>query len=98
MGKSLKKSKHFSPHPYQLAHLEEAPPAPLDVVETLQQFLAQIEPVRVEGCATNMVFLDVPPAEVEALGAFLRERDILAAVAPRTRLVTHRDVSAAGPR
>jgi lysine 2-monooxygenase len=42
LGKSLKKSKHFPPHPYQLAHPEEAPPAPLDVVETLQQFLAQM--------------------------------------------------------
>jgi lysine 2-monooxygenase len=41
-AKSQTKSKYFAPQAFQLAHPEIAPPAPLDVVETLQQLLAQM--------------------------------------------------------
>lgn len=49
--------------------------------------------LRVEPPQTNMVFLAVPPAEAGALTAHLAGRGIIAAVTPRTRLVTHLDVS-----
>ena len=41
---------------------------------------------------TNIVFVEIPPSRVGALGAHLAERGILASIAPRTRLVTHLDV------
>jgi threonine aldolase len=48
------------------------------------------------GCTafTNMVFLVIPPTEVEALTAHLQARGIRARIAPLTRLVTHLDISA----
>jgi threonine aldolase len=50
----------------------------------------------VESVATNMVFVRVPAAQTAALQAHLRARGVLALVGPRTRLVTHLDVDAAG--
>jgi threonine aldolase len=47
----------------------------------------------VEPPQTNVVFLDVPEEHVAALGAHLLKRGILASIGPRTRLVTHLDVS-----
>jgi threonine aldolase len=47
----------------------------------------------VEAPQTNMVFLDIPEAHVAALRAHLAQRGILASIGPRTRLVTHLDVS-----
>lgn len=41
---------------------------------------------------TNVVYIDVAPAETQELKAHLRQRGILAAVVPRTRLMTHMDV------
>lgn len=56
--------------------------------------LAGIDEVEVQACDTNMVFLRLPEALCQALGAFLASRGILMAAAPRTRLVTHLDITA----
>ncbi len=45
---------------------------------------------------TNMLFVDIPDDQVAALGAHLEQRGILASITPRTRLVTHLDVSREG--
>ena len=42
---------------------------------------------------TNMVYLDIPARHAAGLGAHLERSGILATVKPRTRLVTHLDVS-----
>jgi len=47
-----------------------------------------------ESVHTNMVFVRVPPGQVTSLERHLAERQIIASVAPRMRLVTHLDVSA----
>ncbi len=44
---------------------------------------------------TNIVYIDVPPAMCEPLGAAFAAAKIRASVSPRLRLVTHLDVSAA---
>jgi threonine aldolase len=41
---------------------------------------------------TNVVFVDIPPAETQALKVHLSRRGISVTVAPRTRLVTHMDL------
>ena len=61
----------------------------------LAQGLMGIDELQVDGPHTNMVFVQVPPASVEALAAHLREHGVIASIGPRTRLVTHLDVSAA---
>ncbi len=63
--------------------------------ERLAAGLARIPALRVEPAQTNMVFVHVPPERVKPLAAHLAAAEILALVAPRTRLVTHLDVSAA---
>ena len=45
---------------------------------------------------TNILFVDIPDDQVAALGAHLAQRGILASISPRTRLVTHLDVSREG--
>jgi threonine aldolase len=47
----------------------------------------------VEQPQTNMVFVEIPEGQVTPLAAHLEQRGILASIAPRTRLVTHLDVS-----
>lgn len=42
---------------------------------------------------TNMLFVQVPPQQVEGLTAWLKARDVLISVGPVTRIVTHLDVS-----
>ena len=44
---------------------------------------------------TNVVYVDVPPTHAVALHEHLKARGIIATVGPRTRLVTHLDVSRA---
>jgi threonine aldolase len=44
---------------------------------------------------TNIVYVDLPPHEIEALADHLKGRAILASLAPRTRLVTHLDLNRA---
>jgi threonine aldolase len=58
--------------------------------------LSQIEDLTVESVATNMVFVRVPEARCAGLQAALTEAGVLAAIAPLSRFVLHRDVSAAG--
>jgi threonine aldolase len=45
----------------------------------------------VEPPQTNLVFVDIPEQQVEALGTHLAERGIVASIGPRTRLATHLD-------
>jgi threonine aldolase len=47
-------------------------------------------------CATNMVFVAVPPPRFDALPAFLRERGIVVLARNPLRLVTHLDVDRKG--
>ncbi len=58
--------------------------------------LRAIDALKVDGPYTNMVFVDVPPADVAALGSHLASRGIVASIGPQVRLVTHLDVDAAG--
>jgi len=61
----------------------------------LARGLGEIAELSVDGPHTNMVFVRVPAQHVAALQAHLRERGVVVGIAPRTRLVTHLDVSAA---
>jgi threonine aldolase len=45
----------------------------------------------VEPPQTNLVFVDIPELQVEALARHLAERGILASIGSRTRLATHLD-------
>jgi threonine aldolase len=42
---------------------------------------------------TNVVYVEVPPTEIQGLRAHLKQRGVIAAVVPRTRLMTHMDVT-----
>ncbi|MCK2184210.1 low-specificity L-threonine aldolase [Halomonas getboli] len=64
----------------------------------LAEGLAGIDGIEVQACDTNMVFLALPEAHCRALGEFLAARGVLIAAQPRTRLVTHLDVSTADVR
>lgn len=55
--------------------------------------LAEIEELSITPPQTNILYVDVPPRRAQALGEYLRAHGILASVGPRTRLVTHLDVS-----
>ena len=55
--------------------------------------LAGIESLAVEPAQTNMVFINVAPADVAPLAASLQARGVLASIRPRTRLVTHLDLN-----
>jgi threonine aldolase len=41
---------------------------------------------------TNVVYIEVPAAQIQGLKAHLRSRGIIASLAPRTRLMTHMDL------
>jgi threonine aldolase len=56
--------------------------------------LAEIAPSAVHMPQTNILFVDVPTTEVATLQAHLDQHGIVAIVAPRTRIVTHLDISA----
>lgn len=62
----------------------------------LRRGLQDIAALEVEPVQTNMVFVRVPAARCAALKAHLAEHGVIAGVSPRTRLVTHLDVNAAG--
>jgi threonine aldolase len=49
--------------------------------------------LKVEPPQTNMLYVDIPLGQAEGLRAHLEDRGILATVRPRTRLVTHLDLS-----
>jgi threonine aldolase len=61
---------------------------------TLATALAEIAPLVVQMPQTNILFVDVPAADVSALQAHLDQHGVIATVGPRTRIVTHLDVSA----
>jgi threonine aldolase len=63
--------------------------------ERLARGLAQIAGLSVEPAQTNMVFVHVPAERVTSLAEHLGKAGVLALVSPRTRLVTHLDVSTA---
>ena len=48
--------------------------------------------LRVEPPQTNILYVDIPARQAEALKTHLEQRGILATVSPRTRLVTHLDL------
>ncbi len=55
--------------------------------------LGAIPPLQVTMPDTNILFVDIPAQHCAGLGQYLREHNILVLVGPRTRLVTHLDVS-----
>lgn len=61
--------------------------------QRLAEGLGEVPYIDVRGCATNMVFINVPEVHCQALQAHLEAHGILAAVEPVMRLVTHLDVS-----
>ncbi len=66
-----------------------------DNAAALAQGLAQIEQLNVGTPQTNIFWLDMPAAACEPLRQYLARAQIRASIGPRTRLVTHLDVSAA---
>ncbi|MBV8634420.1 MAG: low-specificity L-threonine aldolase, partial [Burkholderiaceae bacterium] len=61
----------------------------------LAKGLAEIAELRLESVQTNIVYAHVPAERCEDLRAYLGQRGIIALIGPKTRLVTHLDVSAA---
>ena len=55
--------------------------------------LAQIDQIKVQSHATNMVFAQIPDAHCAPLEAFFKQRGILMQMLYASRFVTHRDVS-----
>ena len=48
--------------------------------------------LKVSAPQTNVLYIEVAPAQISELKAHLRRRGILATIAPRTRLMTHMDL------
>ncbi len=63
--------------------------------QRLADGLMGIEGLEVRGPFTNMVFVDVHPADVPGLAQALRDAGIVASVGVHTRFVTHLDIDAA---
>jgi len=63
--------------------------------ELLATGLRSIESLRVRGPYTNMVFVDLPDADVAPLAEHLRSDGIVASAYAQTRFVTHLDVTRA---
>jgi len=81
---------------YALEHNVERLAEDHDNAANLARGLGQIEDIRVESLATNMLFVTVPAAHCAGLKRALLDRGVLAAIGPRTRLVLHLDVPAEG--
>ncbi|MGZ3315397.1 MAG: low-specificity L-threonine aldolase [Caulobacteraceae bacterium] len=81
---------------YALDHHVEALAEDHANAARLADGLGQIEDLTVESVATNMVFVRAPEARCAGLQEALAEAGVLAAIAPVSRFVLHRDVSAAG--
>jgi threonine aldolase len=64
-----------------------------DHAACLARSLAEIPPLTLAMPDTNILFVDVPPADCAALATAVREAGILAFIGPRTRLVTNLDVT-----
>jgi threonine aldolase len=65
-----------------------------DNAARLGRGLAQIAELRLERVSTNMVIVHIPPEHAGPLAAFLKTQGVIAALAPRSRLVLHKDISA----
>jgi threonine aldolase len=61
----------------------------------LAEALRGVDALEVRGPFTNMVFVDVPQADVAGLAKHLRDAGIIASVGAHTRFVTHLDVDRA---
>jgi threonine aldolase len=59
----------------------------------LAEGLAAIDGLRVEPVQTNIVYVHIPAERCAALQAYLAEHGVIALIGPKTRLVTHLDVS-----
>jgi threonine aldolase len=59
----------------------------------LAEGLAAIDGLRVEPVQTNIVYVHIPAEHCAALQAYLAEHGVIALIGPKTRLVTHLDVS-----
>jgi threonine aldolase len=57
--------------------------------------LAAVDELRVEPVQTNIVYVHVPTDRCAALQAHLAKNGVIASIVPKTRLVTHLDVSSA---
>jgi threonine aldolase len=51
--------------------------------------------VKVTPPQTNVVYIEVPASQIESLRSHLKHRGVMASVAPRTRLMTHMDLTRA---
>jgi threonine aldolase len=60
--------------------------------EHLANGLRTIDALKVNGPFTNMVFADLPTADVVGLARHLREAGIICSIGAHTRFVTHLDV------
>ena len=80
---------------YALEHNVERLADDHDNAAKLSHGLAQIPQLKVATPQTNIFYVEVPPAAVDALRATLAREHIRATVGQHTRLVTHLDVSAA---
>ena len=63
--------------------------------EYLARELGEVEEVRVQSQATNMVFVQIPETHCAALEMWLKERGILTQMLYASRFVTHQDVTRA---
>ncbi|HEY8024970.1 MAG TPA: low-specificity L-threonine aldolase [Burkholderiaceae bacterium] len=80
---------------YALEHNVERLADDHDNAEKLAAGLAHIGALRLEPVQTNIVYAHVPKEQCTDLQAFLAKRGIIALIGPKTRMVTHLDVSAA---
>ena len=80
---------------YALEHNVQRLAQDHDNAAELARGLAQIEQLRVGTPQTNIFWMDVPASACEPLRQALARERIRASVGPKTRLVTHLDVSAA---
>jgi threonine aldolase len=78
---------------YALEHNVERLAEDHSNAEHLARGLAQIEQVRIQSQATNMVFAQFPQEHCAPLEAWLKERGILTQMLYASRFVTHRDVT-----
>lgn len=81
---------------YALEHHIEALADDHANAAALAEGLSQIEALKLESVATNMVFVHVPEPHCVGLQGVLADAGVLAAIMPLSRFVLHRDVSADG--
>jgi len=80
---------------YALEHNVQRLAQDHDNAAELARGLGQIEQLKVGAPQTNIFWMDVPAAACEPLRQHLARERIRASIGPKTRLVTHLDVSAA---